>query len=676
MKNRLYYPVVIFLFLFRISSAQVFTDSNLPIVLINTNGAEIPDDPRIIASMKIIFRGDGLRNYVTDVSTPAYLNYDGQINIELRGSSSQALDKKQYGFSTKKSDGITSNNVSLLGLPPDNDWILQSNVFDPSMIRNYLSYNLSRRIGQYASRTVFCEVMINGHYMGLYLLLEKIKPATNRVNILEIGPNDNSYPDISGGYITKSDKTTGGDPVAWTMSSYQWTNDIQFIHHTPDPQSVTPAQNNYIESEFLKLARTTEINNQSVETGYPSIIDVPTFIDYMLLTELSSNADGYSLSTFYHKDRNGKVRAGPLWDFDLTYGNDLFLWGYDRSKTDVWQFSDGGNDGPRYWKDLFDNAKFKCYLSKRWNELTKPGKPFNYQSLVSDIDQVTAHIGEAVVRENTRWGTVGNHAAQIAGMKTFLQQRINWITNNIGSHSSCDHPEIPPLVITRINYAPDTSAMFPVSNDLEFIEITNTGNEAVNLTGIYFGGTGFVYNFRLNNIADPGQTIILAGNSEVFMAKYGFYPSGQFTRSLSNTGEDLILSDGFGNEIDRVQYSDLPPWPDVKANGLYLELVNPLSDNNIASSWRAASSLLVSVNDIEDFNSLRLYPSPVNDLLTIENETIMLYVELYDIMGTKLQTLRINSECCNLDMSSYPRGLYLVRVVTPGGSIVRKIIRN
>ena len=482
-------------------------------------------------------------------------------------------------------------------MPADNDWILLNNVFDPSMIRNYLSFNLSRMIGEYASRTVFCEVVINGDYKGLYLLLEKIKPGSDRVNILEIGPNDNSYPDITGGYITKSDKVTGGDPVAWYMSSYNWTNDVQFIHDVPEPQDVTPAQNNYIQSEFLELSKTASLRNQSLETGYPSIIDVPTFIDYMILNELASNADGYHLSTFYHKDRNGKLRAGPLWDMDLTYGNDLFLWGYDRSKTDIWQFSNGENDGPRYWTDLFHDSKFRCYLARRWNQLTRPGQPLSYQAIESVIDQIVNVISEAAVRENTRWGTIGNHASQIAYMKTFLQQRITWITNNIGSYSACDNPDIPPLVITRINYAPDTSAVFPVSNDLEFIEITNTGDAAINMTGIYFSGTGFVYKFNVNSMIDPGGSKILSGNSEVFKAKYGFYPDGQFTRSLSNTGEKLVLADGFGNVIDIVEYSDLPPWPDASFNGFYLELIDPLSDNNIASNWKASQSVIVSVND-------------------------------------------------------------------------------
>ena len=102
--------------------AQVFTNSNLPIVIINTdNGVPIIDDPRVMASMKIINRGEGERNYVTDQNNPLFLDYDGRIDIELRGSSSQDRPKKQYGFTTLMADGKTNNNVELLGLPEEND---------------------------------------------------------------------------------------------------------------------------------------------------------------------------------------------------------------------------------------------------------------------------------------------------------------------------------------------------------------------------------------------------------------------------------------------------------------------------------------------------------------------------------------------------------------------------
>jgi len=124
--------------------------------------------------MKIINRGGGERNYVTDQYNTAYLNYNGRIDIETRGSSSQwEIEKKQYGFSTRMADDITNNNVSLLGMPSENDWILNGMVYDSAFVRDYLCYNLSWQIGEYASRTVYCELIINGAYRGLYLLEEK-----------------------------------------------------------------------------------------------------------------------------------------------------------------------------------------------------------------------------------------------------------------------------------------------------------------------------------------------------------------------------------------------------------------------------------------------------------------------------------------------------------------------
>ncbi len=122
------------------AAAQSFSNSNLPIVVINTDGGSpIVDDPRVLATMKIIYRGPGQRNYLTDQNNPAYLDYDGRIEIEIRGSSSQYTEKKQYGFSTLQADNVTNNNVSLLGLPGEHDWIYNSMTFDPALIRDYLS---------------------------------------------------------------------------------------------------------------------------------------------------------------------------------------------------------------------------------------------------------------------------------------------------------------------------------------------------------------------------------------------------------------------------------------------------------------------------------------------------------------------------------------------------------
>jgi len=164
--------------------------------------------------------------------------------------------------------------------------------------------------------------MINGSYNGLYVLEEKIKQGSTRVNVAKIEPVDNTFPNLSGGYITKADKTNADDPVAWTMSSYNGANDVTFIHEQPKPPDVTPEQDFYIHSEFEKLKSTLSYGNTSLENGYPSVIDIPSFINYMIKNELAANADAYQYSTYFHKDRNGKLRAGPIWDLNLTYGYD------------------------------------------------------------------------------------------------------------------------------------------------------------------------------------------------------------------------------------------------------------------------------------------------------------------------------------------------------------------
>jgi hypothetical protein len=658
------------------TSAQGFTDSNLPIVIINTdNGTEIVDNPRIFANMKIIYRGPGERNYLTDQNNPQYLNYDGRIDIEIRGSSSQVTPKKQYGFSTKNADNVTNNNVSLLGMPEENDWIFNGMVFDPALIRDYLCYNLSRQIGEYASRTAYCELIINGGYKGLYLLQEKIKADDNRVDIVKIDLNDNSMPQISGGYITKADKTTGGDPVAWSMLNPNGTS-VDYIHELPEPEFVTPQQNTYIQTRFLDLAEAAAGHNISLISGYPSIIDISSFIDHIIISELSSNADSYQFSTFFHKDRNGKLRAGPIWDNDLTFSNDLFFWGFNRSKTDVWQFSNGDNEGSTFWKDLYFDNKFKCYLSKRWNGLIQPGQPLNPIVLNTYIDQTVAYISEGVTRDNAKWGNTGNLQQGIDAIKTFLSYRIPWITDNLGSFSDCMNVDIPPLVITRIMYHPATSFDFPESDDLEYIEIINNGDQTVDMTGIYFGGTGLVFQFPPGSSITPHSSIILASDQSTFRTKYGFSPFGMFRRHLSNKGQNIVLADAFGNVIDKANYSDTIPWPDADGNGYYLKLANPDLDNNDPASWIASNDVITSSGEIIADDNLQIYPNPVKEILTINSDYEIKTLRLTDLYGRHLIKLNVKSQYYELDLTPLYKGFYFLIIETADKTITRKIIKE
>ncbi len=560
-------------------------------------------------------------------------------------------------------------------MPSENDWILNGMIFDPALIRDYLSYNLSRQIGEYASRTVYCEVVINNLYKGLYVLQEKIKADDNRVDVVKIGENDIFSPEVTGGYITKADKTTGGDPVAWTM--YSWVaTPVTYIHVLPKPENVQSQQNNYIRSQFERLEATAFNSDASIDFGFPSVIDIPSFIDNIIINELGSNADAYTYSAFFHKDRDAKLRAGPIWDMDLTFGNDLFFWGYDRSHPDVWQFSTGDNDGSRFWKDLFQNATFRCYLAKRWNELTRPGQPLNQLSIEAFIDKTVSLIRDAARRDYTAWGTTADFQQQISNIKTFIATRISWLTSNLGSFTDCSNVPVPPLVITKINYHPAASAEFPEPKDLEFIEITNNGDQIVNLTGIYFSGTGFVYQFPVNSIMNPRSSIILASNIAAFRAKYNLAPFARFSRQLSDKSESLILVDAFGNVIDNVTYNDTIPWPDADGNGTYLSLTDPSFDNSLPENWIASNDVIVSDWNTPGDPGLLFYPNPVNDILKIRSGSEINLIRLYDIYGHLLVTLQAGSENCEINMRSWPKGMYIIKVTTLFKTYTEKIIKD
>ena len=657
--------------------AQTFTDSNLPIVVIETDGGiNIPDEPKVPGTMKIIWHQDGSRNYMSDIDNPELLNYDGRIGIERRGSSSQTMfNKKPYALETREDDDITNRNVSILGMPAENDWVLNSLAYDQTGMRDVLAYELSNRLGQYASRSVYCEVVINGDYKGLYAFMEKIKPDKNRVNIEEMDPTCNNYPEVTGGYITKADKTTGGDPVAWTMPSYGgwWGNYVDFIHHYPKPADITEAQNNYIHGVFTDLASVANQHQTSIASGIPSVIDIPSFVDFMMIAEYTSNVDVYGLSTFFHKDRLGKLRAGPVWDYNLAFGYDAFG---NRSRYDVWQFNNEDNNGPKFWKDLFDTDLFRCYMAKRWFELTEPGQPLNYDFVCNRIDEIDALIAEAIPRDNQRWHQMQQHDQYVNDMKTWLQQRINWLNQHIGTYEGCVDVDLPPLVISKIHYHP--MDWWGIDGDkFEFIEITNNGDEEVDLTGIYFRELGITYRFPKRTHIEGHQAIVLCSDSLMFTEYYNTTPFGQYTRKLSNKSENLVLADAWGNVIDQVHYSDSLPWPmEADGNGPYLELKDLDSDNSLPENWTTGDDL-TKVDQFFENSSIAIYPNPTSGKMHIAISENASYCQILDLMGNVLQEASPSNSVIDLDLNGYPSGMYLVKIQFAEGRMVfRKVIKQ
>jgi len=418
--------------------SQTFTSSNLPLVVITTNGQAIKDDPKIIANLGIIWNGPGKRNALIDPKN----NYNGKVGIEWRGSSSQNFPKKSYGFETKTSD-LADIDVSLLGMPEENDWILYAPYTDKTMVRDVLTYTLDATLGHWSPRCRYVELFLNGNYEGVYVLMEKIKRNKNRVDIAKLLTTDNSGENLTGGYIIKIDKQTGGGGDGWNSNYYNVANRTYYQYDYPKAKEITVAQKSYIQT-WVRNMESAVYQEKFTGTGsYHDYLNDSSFIDFMIINEMAKNVDGYRLSSFLYKGKNDKMNCGPIWDFNLTYGNANYYNGwattgfqYQANLTqwngmpDYWQ-------NPFWWNKLLRDPGYVTKLKKRWTTLRK--KELSDQRITFVIDSLTNVIAEAQLRNYQRWPILGNYIwpnynwagnnylAEVNWMKNWISQRLTWL---------------------------------------------------------------------------------------------------------------------------------------------------------------------------------------------------------------------------------------------------------
>jgi hypothetical protein len=430
--------LLIFSFCFSTSFvvAQTFTSSNLPLVFINTYGQSIVNEPKINANMGIIWNGPGKRNNYTDPKN----NFNGYIAIETRGSSSQDFPKKSYGFETKTADRLDLN-VSLLGLPEENDWILYAPYTDKTMIRDVFTYTMDAAMGHYSPRCRFVELFINNVYQGVYVLMEKIKRDKDRVNVTKLLTTDNTGDNLTGGYIIKIDKTTGSSGSDGWYSAYtNNTNKTYYQYHYPKADEITSYQKTYIKGYVDKMESALYNNKFTGAGNYHEFLNDTSFVDFMIINEMAKNVDGYRLSSYLFKDRKGLMNCGPIWDFNLTYGNCNYRdgWLTNNFQYQV-DFTGDGWQNPFWWPQLMKDPAYVLKLKRRWTSIRK--KEFSNERINFVTDSLVNLLSEAQVRNYQRWsGVIGHYiwpnyyvgptyASEITWMKDWLDKRLAFLDN-------------------------------------------------------------------------------------------------------------------------------------------------------------------------------------------------------------------------------------------------------
>lgn len=408
--------------------------SNLPIIKITTPAAITTTQSQ--GAMSIIDNISGVNN---DTDPPTFT---GMIGIKLRGNAGYA--KQSYSIETWSAPTI-SLDTALLGMPSENDWVLLGNYPDRSLMRANLALTLHTNMGRYAPRMKHCEVIINNQYAGIYNFGEQIKRDIGRLDLSKLTVNDNFGHNMTGGYIWKLDDGTGPGWQSAYAPPYAAAQTINFIYDYPDNNDITPAQKAYIKSYVDSFENEMNAGNfADTINGWRKHGAVTSFIDFMIIQELSRNNEAYRQNNYFYKDKGTKMRPGPLWGFDLAWKNTANC---NSSKDTGWCYNYGGACGadPRlptfWWQKLSTDAEFMKDLKCRYTDFRKPGNLLDTVQIFKIVDSIKTRLNAngALGRNFTQWPIWGtpivneptpmaaDYNVEVANLKQFIKNRIAWL---------------------------------------------------------------------------------------------------------------------------------------------------------------------------------------------------------------------------------------------------------
>jgi subtilisin-like proprotein convertase family protein len=428
--------------------------SNIPVVVLSTNGQGINQGNKTTIDCKIINNANAINN-VNDAGN----EYSGKVAIKIRGKYSSSLPQKPYGFTLVDALG-NDTNIALLGMPKEHDWILQATYNDKSFVRNSMMYELFRNMGHYAARSKYVEVVLDNEYQGIYMIMEKIKRDSARVPIAKLTAADTLGDELTGGYIFTHDYQEEGWNGPYSPANCN-TRYYGYNLVSPNYNTAPAKQFNYIKSLVTTLEdKLYGPTPNDTLLGYKPLIHLPSFIDYMLANEMAWNGDGYKKSMFFWKDKNSKdslIHAGPIWDFD---------WALKRmpwTPTDYsgWYYKLDPCDGDvlflPWWNIMMQDTTFSNQTKCRYELHRKYA--MHLDTLYNFINKQASYLNKAQQRHYDYWQTLGQNTGtpeqnpvantfteELDTLKSIIKQRITWIDKNLPG--KCYQPLFPTSINT------------------------------------------------------------------------------------------------------------------------------------------------------------------------------------------------------------------------------------
>lgn len=430
--------------------------THLPLVLIDTGGQEIPGkvtgqtddfgetintlaaDGRDVIDVSFVIVDNQTRN--NHPSDEATLTTTAQIRV--RGHSSRLFEKSPYQLDFVDENGEAAP-AAVMGMPAHSEWVLYGPYLDKSLVRNYMWYNIAGEVMEWAPNVRYCELILNGEYRGLYLMVETITDGEDcRLNLSTTEQNVKTT-----GYLLRGDRTTqedlGGQRDIYTYLERMLTLRTDILIKYPGRSSLTQELRQEIELDYAAFEKALySYDYDTDDYGYWNYIDVDNFVDYFLINEFSLNVDAGRYSTYIYKNLSGKFKLA-VWDFNNACDNfptDPLTPDQINMVSHTWFFM------------LCKSEDFVERLLDRYDELR--ASVLNETYLLNYIDETLAYLGPAVERNNQRWNdamtqwepltpverNLHSHEEAVDQLKEWLYERGIWLDENIHTIRQNCHP--------------------------------------------------------------------------------------------------------------------------------------------------------------------------------------------------------------------------------------------
>ena len=272
-----------------------------------------------------------------------------------------------------------------------------------------MAYSIGNKLDIKSPEFRFVNLVINDENKGLYLLMQKIKRSNNFVDV-----EKTSKSSTDGGYIFKIDKGTGANKWVGICASDS-SEKIVYYTHYPKPKNITQNQKTFLKHYISNFEKNLYKNPVNIDA-----IDIKSFVDYVIISELMKNFDAYKASVYFYKYKyNYKLFIGPIWDFNISSGNSYIK---DFNKVENFTFETDIENKEyiaAWWYNLLSDKGFSDLIKKRWT-LLRNGSLHN-DNLLKLIKDLNHEIENYSDKE------------QINFFETWLIDRANWLDSNINN---------------------------------------------------------------------------------------------------------------------------------------------------------------------------------------------------------------------------------------------------